>query len=295
MNNSKELPVWEEMALVDKSPANTVLQTAARISRNVSASYLTHELRAPITAIRLGLEILQEQLQERLSNDERHMMAMSLRNTLRLEGLVNDIMDYSKIAAGKMSIKKEPCSAHALIVDAVEGLQATALAKGIKLFQERGEPLPRIAAEPRRIVQILMNLISNAIKYAPNRGIVRVSADLGKFEHDGTVVFKVKDNGCGMRPDDIKQLFDFFFQIDSKDQKEGTGLGLAIVRAMVELHGGKVWVESWQGVGSSFYFSVPIAASERRGKTDVYPRPVEYSGLLVSLTRRLNAFLAFFV
>ncbi|HVA67277.1 MAG TPA: HAMP domain-containing sensor histidine kinase [Elusimicrobiota bacterium] len=292
MESFKESPAWEDMLVQEDAPP-----VSARSQGEISPSYLTHELRAPVTAIRLGLEILQDQLNGRLSADERHMLSLAFKNTIRLEALVNDVMDYSKIAAGKMPLKKEPCSPQELIKDAVEILQPSALSAAVKLIQEKEDPLPRVSAEGRRIVQMLSNLVSNAIKYVPprGRGVVRVSAALGKFEHAGTVVFKVKDNGCGIALNDLEKLFSAFSQTESKNQKSGTGLGLALVRAMAELHGGRVWAESWPGAGSSFYFSIPIAREDLREEIDVYPKPVEYSGLVMAFAKRMNAVLAFFV
>jgi signal transduction histidine kinase len=265
--------------------------------QDLPASYLTHELRAPVTAIRLGLEILQEQVEGRLHDDEKQMLSVAVRNTARLETLVNDIMDYSKIMAGKLSITKEPCDARGLLNEAADGLRAMAIAQGVKLVVDDGEPLPRISAEGRRVVQVLTNLLSNAIKFTPARGRVTVSAELGKHEHAGTIVFKVKDTGKGIPAGDIEKIFDMFIQSSGSNQKkaEGTGLGLTLARLMVELHGGRIWADSWRGVGATFYFTVPITAEDLGRKVKVYPKPLEYHGLLVSMTKRLNAFVALFV
>lgn len=273
-------------------------QAPAKKSRQpvIPACYLTHELRAPVTAIRLGLEILQEQISGRLEADEKHMLCVAVKNTGRLEGLVNDIMDFSKIVAGKMKVYKEPCNARELIDEAADGLRATALAAGVKLVKEEGEPLPRVSAEPRRIVQILTNLIANAIKFTPARGTVTVSVKKGRFEHEGTLVFKVKDNGCGIPEKDLHTVFDMFSEasLNSK-MASGTGLGLTLARMMAEIHGGRIWAESWKGAGSTFYFTIPISAEDLVQKIKVYPKPLEYTGLLVSFARRINAFLALFV
>ena len=142
---------------------------------DLSASYLTHELRAPVTAIRLGLEILREQISGRLRDEERNILSVVVRNTARLETLVNDIMDYSKIMAGKLSIEKIACDPRSLISEAADGLHATALAHGVELAIDDASPLPRIAADHGRIMQILTNLLSNGIKFTPARGRVTVT------------------------------------------------------------------------------------------------------------------------
>src|SRR5262245_8296886 len=133
-------PVWEELAI---RPQQKGPEPAAAPAQ-MPASYLTHELRAPVTAIRLGLEILQEGASGKLSEGERQMLELAVRNTSRLEGLVDDIMDYSKIVAGRMSLNRVPVDARGLLTEAVEGLRSTALRAGVKLEKVEGEPLPAV-------------------------------------------------------------------------------------------------------------------------------------------------------
>jgi signal transduction histidine kinase len=276
-------------------PATVAINTVPAVQRpDLQASYLTHELRAPVTAIRLGLEILQEQIEGRLQDDEKQMLTVAVRNTARLEGLVNDIMDYSKIMAGKLTVTKEACEPRVLITEAVESLRATAIAQGVKLVIDC-EALPEISAESRRVVQVLTNLISNAIKYTPARGRVTVTAEKGKLDHEGTIVFKVKDTGRGIPAEDVEKIFDMFIQSSNTKQSEGTGLGLTLARLMVQLHGGRIWADSWRGVGATFCFTIPIASEAQGRKVQAYPRPLEYHGLLVSMAKRFNSFLALFV
>jgi signal transduction histidine kinase len=289
---------WEDLVIRQpEQPAAVPQPVPVKAPERMQASYLTHELRAPVTAIRLGLEILQEQVARKLESDERQMLNLAIKNTARLEGLINDIMDYSKIVSGKMTVTTEPCEARSLVNDAMDAMRALALAKGVKLAKDVEEGLPRVSAEARRVVQVLTNLISNAIKFSPTRGTVTVSVKAGRYEHAGTLVFRVKDMGCGIPAEDIEKVFDMFVQSAASSQKktEGTGLGLTLARAMVELHGGRIWAESWKGAGASFSFTIPIAAEDLIRRVEVYPKPVEYHGLLVSLYRRLNAFFAMFV
>ena len=263
----------------------------------VQAAYLAHELRAPVTSIRLGLEILSEQIEGRLQPDEKQMFALAVRNTQRLEGLVNDIMDYSKIAAGKMAIAKEACEARALVDDAADSMRAAAVAKGIKIAKDVSPLLPRVAAENRRVVQVLINLLSNAIKHTPARGGVTVTATEGRYEHQGTILFKVKDTGCGIAQEELETVFGLFEQAGGQTTRktDGTGLGLTLARAMVELHGGRIWAESWKGCGATFCFSIPIAPVDMVRPVAVYAEPLKFSGLLADFSRRFNAFLAMFV
>jgi signal transduction histidine kinase len=170
-----------------------------------------------------------------------------------------------------------------------------AIGQGVKLVREDAEPLPRVGAEGRRIVQVLTNLISNAIKFTPARGTVTVSVKKGQHEHAGTLVFRVKDTGRGIAAKDLDNIFKMFQSSGKVKQTEGTGLGLTLARQMVELHGGRIWAESWRQMGASFYFSIPIASEDMTEKIKVYPKPVEYSGLLVNIARGLNAVLAMFI
>ena len=299
-------PQWEDLVireapapleLVPAKDAQSKPQAVRRAEPKVQAAYLAHELRAPVTSIRLGLEILSEQIEGRLQGDEKQMLNLAIRNTMRLEGLVNDIMDYSKIAAGKLAIVKAPCDSRLLIDDAVDSLRAMATAKGVRIAKDYSPLLPRVAAEDRRVVQVLMNLVSNAIKFTPARGLVTVSVTEGKYEHAGTMVFKVKDTGCGIAAADLEKVFGMFEQAGGSAQRSasGTGLGLTLARAMVELHGGRIWAESWQGSGSTFCFTIPIATSDMVRPVEVYAQPLELHGLIADVARRMNAFLAMFV
>lgn len=274
-----------------------VKPAASRSAHQVQAAYLAHELRAPVTSIRLGLEVLSEQIENKLEGDEKQMLALAIKNTHRLEGLVNDIMDYSKIAAGKMAIVKEACDARALVDDAVDALKAAATAKGIRLVKDIGPLLPRVAAENRRVVQVLINLLSNAIKFTPSRGLITISVSEGRHQHQGTLLFKVKDNGAGIAPDQLEKVFGMFEQAGSSNVKTaaGTGLGLTLARAMVELHGGRIWAESWQGAGATFCFTIPVASVDLSRPVAVYAEPLQVHGLVAEFARRFNAFLAMVV
>ena len=313
--NQTQAPQWEDLVIREPEAAPAPILTrirysaaprlapfavkpaASRSAHQIQAAYLTHELRAPVTSIRLGLEILSEQVEKRLESDERQMLQLAIRNTRRLEGLVDDIMDYSKIAAGKMAIVKAPCDARALADEAVDALKAAATAKGVKIAKDVGPMLPRVSAEGRRVVQVLINLLSNAIKFTPERGTVTVALSLGRHEHEGTLMFKVKDTGAGIASDQLEKIFGMFEQAGAADVKsaQGTGLGLTLARAMVELHGGRIWAESWKGCGATFCFTIPIAPVDQSRPVAVYAEPLQVHGLVAAFARRFNAFLAMVV
>jgi signal transduction histidine kinase len=184
-----------------------------------------------------------------------------------------------------------------LVNEAADEMQTLALAKGVKIVKQVEEGLPRVSAEARRVVQVLTNLLSNAVKFTPARGTVTVSVKSARNEHAGTLVFRVKDTGCGIAAADLEKVFDLFAQCAPSEARQscGTGLGLALARAMVGLHGGRLWAESWKGAGASFYFTIPIAAQDMVRRVEPYPEPPQFHGLFVDLMRRLNAVLAMFV
>ena len=303
MNPTRETQ-WEDLAIrePEATPAPapafySVRPAATPAAHKVQAAYLTHELRAPVTSIRLGLELLSEQIAGRLDPAELRMLQLAIKNTVRLEGLVDDVMDYSKIAAGKMAIVKEPCDARALADEAMDALKAAATAKGVKIVKNVDPMLPRVSAEGRRVVQVLINLLSNAIKFTPARGTVAVTVSEGRHEHRGTLMFEAKDTGCGIAADQLEKIFGLFEQAGSGGARssEGTGLGLTLARAMVELHGGRIWAESWKGSGATFCFTLPVAPVDQSRPVEVYAEPLQIHGLVAEFARRFNAFLAMVV
>lgn len=275
---------WED--LVAREPSER--------PERLDPSYLTHELRAPLTSIRSALLLLQERLEARLDADDAHVLGLAVKNSERLNGLIDDIMDFARLRSGKLPLRPEPVYPRSLLQEAADGLKSWAVSKGIRLLREADpEPLPRVRADPRRTLQVLTNLVSNALKFTRPGGRVILTARPGRGEHAGTVVFSVKDTGCGIPPQARESIFRAFEQSATGEKlSEGAGLGLTLAKAMVELQGGRIWVESWQGLGSTFRFTVPISPEDLARPVEVYPRPIEYHGLLVSLFQRLNAWLA---
>jgi signal transduction histidine kinase len=299
---------WED--LVDHGPAPVEPQTPARGHKEEPApqpkamngnekekkmaAYMTHELRAPLTSIRSALGILEMQLGSRLSAEERQILNMATRNSDRLDSLINDIMDFSKVRAGKMDLKLSNLQPEEVLQEAIESLRSWAVAKGIRVFRvESDEPMPLVRADRQRTLQVITNLLSNAIKFTPAGGKIEVSTQLGRFEHLGTVVLRVKDSGPGVPASELGKIFASFEQsaLGAK-QGTGTGLGLTLAKAMVELMGGRIWAESWKGLGAMFQFTLPIMSGDPKAKVQTYPQPARYGGILVNVYKRLNAVVA---
>jgi len=191
-----------------------------------------------------------------LTDKQRSYVRNVLLSGRHLLQLVNDILDISKVEAGRMDLAYE-LTPIGSIVDVVRGvIQAVAAKKGINLEVSVPDGLPDVQVDPGRIKQVLYNLISNAIKFTPRGGVVRLASHV-----DGDhLVVEVADTGVGIAREDLGRLFREFEQLPQPGgvRPEGTGLGLALTKRFVELHGGRIWLESEPGKGSTFTFTIPI-------------------------------------
>ena len=190
-------------------------------------------------------------------------------NGKHLLGLINSVLDLSKIEAGQLKLALVEYSVGSLIETVVAATESLATAKQLKLVPEVAKDLPRVVGDEGRIAQVLLNLVGNAIKFT-DKGEVRVQA--GQFA--GRFQVAVIDTGPGIPKDEQARIFEEFHQVDSSNTKVkgGTGLGLAIAKRIVEMHGGRIWVESEPGKGSTFRFELPVVAelqeSDKEGEND---------------------------
>ena len=222
-------------------------------------SVVSHELRTPLTSIRGSLQLVLEDQGSVPDAEHLHLLQVALNNCERLIRIINDILDVSKIEAGKTMLRLRPSRADDLVAQAIENVDAIAAASGVA-FSVHVEPgLPLVLADPDRMVQVLVNLLSNAVKFTPNDSIVVVEA---KRAGD-MVAVSVVDHGVGMSAESLARVFQKFQQVDSSTSraKGGTGLGLAIVKGLVEQHGGAIAVESAPEAGTRFTFTIPIAGT----------------------------------
>jgi PAS domain S-box-containing protein len=216
-------------------------------------SVVSHELRTPLTSIRGSLGLLESGVLGPLSEKGQRMVEIAVQNTDRLVRLINDILDIEHINAGTVAMHPKPCDAAELVESAIQSVEALAAEAQVRLLAET-EPA-ELHADPDRVLQTLTNLISNALKFSPAGTSVRVSS----VRREGEVLFEVADQGRGIPPDKLETIFGRFQQVDASDSREkgGTGLGLAICRTIVEHHGGRIWVKSEPGQGSTFSFALP--------------------------------------
>jgi len=246
--------------------SNQELARATRL-KDEFLSNMSHELRTPLNAI-LGMsEALQEEVFGTLNQKQHHSIKTIESSGNHLLSLINDILDVAKIESGKFELNRTPTSINKLCESSLLFIKQQAQQKYIQIQTEIPHGLTDLFVDERRIRQVLINLLNNAIKFTPEGGQVSLKVTLESCPFSSTetdlpthqIWFAVTDNGIGITPENIPKLFQSFVQIDSalNRQYEGTGLGLTLVKKIVEIHGGKVEVSSKIGVGSCFSFYLP--------------------------------------
>lgn len=225
----------------------------------MTSGYLTHELRAPLTAIRCALEVFIAKNNGTLPEEDHKILSIALRNTSKLNLLINDILEISKIQTGRLQMFPVPTDPCQLVRETAEEMYSWVQRAELQLKVSLPENCPLVLTDQRRTAQSLTNLISNALKFTPAGGSIEISVEVGKLKHAGFMVVSVKDTGCGIAPQDILKVFGYFVQVGAQEKHpEGSGLGLSLARSMVELQGGTMWVTSHPGEGSTFSFTLPI-------------------------------------
>ena len=234
--------------------AKEVAEQANRAKDEFLAS-ISHELRSPLTSV-IGFT---ERIPEKIKRGQIDKV-IKFTNNINVSAnhllvLINDILDYAKIAAGTIELKKEKFYIREIIDQLRFQLDYFVEEKGLRLVIEIPNDLPPVIADRLRLSQIIMNLFSNAVKFTPEGGIVKITAVA-----DGKLILMIEDSGCGIAEEDLDAIFDRFKQIDrSSREQQGTGLGLAITKRLIELHGGRIKVESKVGKGTSFIVTLPIS------------------------------------
>ena len=235
-------------------------------------SMVSHELRTPLTSIKGSLGLLEGGKGGELSPKAKRLVSMGREECDRLVRLINDILDIRKIEAGKLEIKKKQVIPQKVILEVIESLSPYAGEHKVKLIAGDACTEP-IMADRDRIAQILTNLISNAVKFSPEGGEVKVTAELKPEK----VLFKITDQGPGINKLDQQKLFKIFQQLNSTDSrpKGGTGLGLAICKALVEEHDGEIGLDSEPGKGSTFWFEISRFFPEGNNGGETLKEPAE--------------------
>ncbi len=231
------------------------LEAASRHKSEFLAN-MSHELRTPLNAIIGFSEVLSERMFGELNPKQAEYMQDIHASGRHLLSLINDILDLSKIEAGRMELELARFSLPAALENALTLVRERAERHGLTIGLTVDPRVGELAGDERKIKQILLNLLSNAVKFTPEGGRVAVAA----VPADGFVEVSVTDTGIGIAPEDQEVIFEEFRQAggDYARKREGTGLGLALARRFVELHGGRIWVKSEVGKGSTFTFTIPV-------------------------------------
>ncbi len=218
---------------------------------------VSHELRTPLTSIKGLAENLLEGMIGPLNEKQHYYVSRIQLNADRLRRMLNELLDLSKIEAGKMELCPTVLSLQELLTDLLEGFQSLAETKSIMLEVCSTETMPKLHADRDKLYEVLANLVENAIKFTPSGGRVRIGAQV--LEDQRIKIF-VSDTGCGIPEEQLPKIFDKFYRVQTgSGSREGAGLGLAIAKGLIELHGGTIAVESAQGKGTHFHFTLPYS------------------------------------
>lgn len=238
------------LTLHDQTRAQQIETTRREFVSNVS-----HELRSPLASIRAMVETLEEGALEE-GEVARDFVQRIHREVDRMSALTDDILQLFRLESGQAQMEKAPVDVRALVQEVLARFDQRASAKGVALNMDFPETLPDVKGDEQRIMQVLVNLLDNALKFTEKGGRVTVSAG----ENGEHVVVSVSDTGIGIPREHIPHIFERFYKVERSRRDSGTGLGLAIVKHIVQAHGGEVGVESQEGVGSVFTFTLPIYA-----------------------------------
>ncbi|MCW5877110.1 MAG: PAS domain-containing protein [Anaerolineales bacterium] len=218
-------------------------------------SNVSHELRTPLTSLKALTESLRAGALEEPEMARRFLGHIET-EVDALSELVSELLELARIESQQVPLQLQAADASAIVARSMERLRLQAERAGVSLGADLADRLPQVLADPSRLEQVLVNLIQNAIKFTPQGGSIRVSV----APKDGALEFAVADTGVGISLDDQPRIFERFYKTDPARNKVGTGLGLAIAKHVVEAHGGRIGVESKEGAGSRFFFTIPVAA-----------------------------------
>ena len=256
LNLSLEAKVAERTR--ELSEANRKLQTLDRLKSDF-VSNVSHELRTPLTTIRMSVDNLLDGIGGEITPTLSRYLGKVKTSTDRLVRMISDLLDLSRIEAGRIDLHRAVVSVDEIVHEVIESLRPMAAAKGLELRAAPSGNPPFAFADRDKLQQVLLNLTENAVKFTPPGGCVTVTTRPALPFIEVTV----KDTGEGIPPEELGAIFDKFHQVQRNGQTktQGTGLGLAIARNLIELHGGRIWAESQPGHGSCFVFTLPAAES----------------------------------
>jgi len=224
-------------------------------ARDDMIGIVSHDLRNPVNAVRMLAGVMLDRDRTAALPPEVTDYAVVIRQAAeQMDALIRDLLDVTRVEAGRLNVETVASNTEELLSDALRMLAPIAEGKSIALRLSAPEDMPDVLADCERVIQAISNLVGNAIKFSPNGSEIVMTVTILERE----VLFSVSDRGNGMTPDQLSHAFDRFWQ-SSRTDRQGAGLGLAITKGIVDAHGGRIWAESRPGVGSTFYFTLPIA------------------------------------
>jgi two-component system phosphate regulon sensor histidine kinase PhoR len=262
-SESVELPARHQylqlVVIPDKHSSGSLLlaQDLTRLRRLETVrrdfvSNLSHELRTPLASLKALAETLQEGALEDPPAARRFVDQIQI-EVDALTQMVNELLELSKIESGRFALDRRPVAAYDLLESTAQRMQVQVERANLTLRVECANGLPEVQVDAQRLEQVLVNLIHNAVKFTRPGGEVILFADAA----DGGVRFAVRDTGIGIPLEEVARIFERFYRVDKSRAGSGTGLGLSIAKHIVEAHGGRIWAESIEGQGSTFYFTIP--------------------------------------
>ena len=249
-----EREIREKNAALEK--ANRELKKLDQLKSDFVSS-VSHDIRTPLSSVQESIALILDGIVDPNEVKGKHILEIAKKSLVRLTTMINDLLDFSKLEAGKMQLHMEPCDVQVLVDEVLGALKSLADKKKIKFNFEPSQEFPKVACDAERIIQVLTNLVANAIKFTPESGSVTVHMEQVL---DGYIHMTVADTGVGIQKENLFRIFERFEQVKgtSPAGEKGTGLGLAICQELVKLHGGEIWAESEPGKGSQFTLSLPI-------------------------------------
>jgi signal transduction histidine kinase len=243
-------------------------------------SHVSHELRSPLAVIHQFVTILLDRIAGDLTSEQQEYLGIILRNVNQLRKMIEELLEVTRAETGKLAIHPQWTPLSELVHETLGTMQIALSGKGIDLSGEIPGDLPFAYADPNRVRQILMNLIDNAIKFTPEKG--KITVRIQPFNDDPHFLcISVADTGCGIPPEETKKIFDSLYQVKNSIEinRKGLGLGLYICKELVSRHGGRIWVESEPGKGSTFYFTLPIFSLANQLAPILIPRNIELGSI----------------
>jgi signal transduction histidine kinase len=249
---------WELATALGKLDEKTRELEAASDHKSEFLADMSHELRTPLNAISGFSQVLRKQLLGEINEKQAEYLDDILASSRHLLSLIDDVLDLAKVEAGQIELEVMPFSLREALERGVVIVRERATREDVRVSLSSDPGVDTVIGDERRIRQVVFNLLSNAVKFAPAGSTVDVAA----ARVDGEVRVSVSDSGPGIAPEDQARIFEEFQQAAAgREQREGTGLGLALSRRLVELHGGRIWVDSEVGKGSTFVFTLPMPPS----------------------------------